>query len=512
MSCREMTGIPTFGEVVRDHARARPDAPALRFANRTWSYAELDAAANRVANSLIRDGFVPGDRIACLGRNSDAVALLALGASRAGLIFVPVNWRLAAAEVSLILADSGSRLLFTADSHDAPGIPSMALDEVLGGDWLGGDVRSPDIAVDSADTALLVYTSGTTGQPKGVMLSHRSLFATSVLRRRAAVTWDDWGPDDVTLVSVPLAHIGGFGMMTRTLFYGGETLIQPLFEPGALLDAVEYQRVSKLALVPTAMKMVIEHPRARSVDYSRIRTIVYGTSPITLDLLREAMAVFGCQFAQSYGMTETSGTCVVLPPNDHDAGGNPRMRAAGRPLPGTEIRIVGERGEDLPTGRAGEIVLRCVSMMNGYWGLPQETARVLDADGWYRTGDAGYLDADGYLFIRDRVKDMIVSGGENIYPAEVENALADHPDIAQVAVIGVPDPLWGEAVKAVVVPVAGRAIDAGQVVGWAKTRLAGFKLPKSIDLVAALPQNAAGKVQKNELRKRYWADAERGVN
>ena len=501
--------VSTFGAIVAEHAAARPDAVALRFADRAWTWAMFDAAANRIARDLLADG-APGDRIAYVGRNHDAIPLLALATARAGMIFVPINFRLAPREVEHILADSGARLLFTADGFTAATVPTRDADDLVqsGGD----DARAPAVTVAPNDVALMMYTSGTTGLPKGVMLTHRSLFGTSTLRRTAAVSWDRWSSDDVTLVPVPLAHIGGFGMLARTIFFGGEAVIQSTFDPAQVLDAIERRRVSKIGLVPTAMKMVIDHPRARLVDYSRIETMIYGAAPITADLLKEAIATFGCRFAQSYGMSETSGTCVALPPEDHDVAGNPRMRSAGKPLPGTELRIVGEDGMVLPPNATGEIAVRCISVMAGYWNQPAATAAVLDTDGWYRTGDAGLIDSDGYLFIKDRVKDMIVSGAENIYPAEVENLLCDHPDVGGVAVIGVPDPHWGEAVKAVVVPAPGRTIDEAALIAWAKERIAHFKAPRSIDVVDALPLNASGKVQKALLRERYWAGAERRVN
>lgn len=500
--------VPTFAEVVRRSAGTRGEAIALRFGDRSWTYEALDRFSNRIANTLLREGLEPGDRVAWLGRNSDALILLALAASKAGMIFVPINWRLAPLEIEHIMSDAGAALLFceTTDEPTATGdrrtLPAgMLLDE----QWLSKDEGDCGVPNDARETVLMIYTSGTTGMPKGVMLSHRSLFGTSMLRRSAAVEWDDWSSDDVTLIPIPLAHIAGFGMAVRTLFFGGEAIIQTTFEPGLVLDAIEHQRVSKIGLVPTAMKMVIDHPRSGEIDYGRIRTIIYGAAPITVDLLREAIAVFGCQFAQSYGMSETSGTCVALPPEDHDVNGTPRMRAAGKPLPGNQLRILDDEGDDLPLGEIGEITVRTISVMNGYWGMPQATAKVLDADGWYRSGDAGYLDEDGYLFIKDRVKDMIVSGAENIYPAEVENAIADHPDVGQVAVIGVPDPHWGEAVKAVIVPRSGSTVDTASVIAWARERIAAYKVPKTIEIVDALPCNASGKIQKHELRKLYAA-------
>jgi acyl-CoA synthetase (AMP-forming)/AMP-acid ligase II len=509
--------VPTFHEVVERHANSRPDAPALRFHARTWSYGAMEARANRIANSLVRDGLVPGDRILFVGRNSDAVALLALAASKAGITFVPLNWRLAPAEMRTLAEDAGAALLFAEPDHmdmaaafagTATLHPTMAATGESA--WLAADASPPRIAPDPGRVLVQVYTSGTTGMPKGVMLTHRSLLGINSLRH--LVPWDSWGPDDVTLVSAPLGHVGAFGMLARALFFGGEAVIQETFETGATLDAIERHGISKLALVPTAIKMILDHPRAREVDYSRIDTIIYGSSPIALDLLREAVAVFGCRFAQSYGASETSGPVVALPPDDHDPAGNPRMAAAGLALPGAEIQVIGPDGRSLPPEQTGEICVRSIATMKGYWKRPEETAAVLSVDGWLRTGDAGLIDADGYLHIRARIKEMIVSGAENVYPAEVENALFGHPSVAGVAVIGVPDPHWGEAVKAIVVPKAGVAFDPQSVLAWARDRIAGYKVPKSIDVVAELPLNATGKIDKRQLRARYWQGHEREVN
>lgn len=504
--------VADFGQIIADHAAVRPEASALSFVDRRWRYADLDTHANRVARMLGRCGARPGDRIAWLAHNSDVAILTALAAARAGLIFVPVNWRLAPAEITAILADAEPRILVLGEGFDAPNDNMTIFEEqaILGCD----DPAHPiDHSIDSAQTVALFYTSGTTGMPKGVMLSHRSLFGTSTLRQRQRVEWDDWSEKDVTLVPMPLAHIGGFGMVARTLFFGGEAVIQRGFEPEAVLDAIEHQRISKLGLVPTAIRMLIDHPRARAINYDRIRTIVYGAAPITPDLLRQAIAVFGCDFAQSYGMTETSATCVALPPGDHDVNGTPRMQSAGRALPGTKLRVLDDAGGVLPPGEVGEIAIRCISVMNGYWRQPEETSRVLGADGWYRTGDAGYLDPDGYLFVKDRIKDMIISGGENIYPAEIENVLTDHPDISEVAVIGVPDPLWGESVAAFVVPLAGVALGKAALLAWCRSRLAGYKVPRTVHYVEQLPKGPSGKILKHVLKAQtsIQASATRGT-
>jgi long-chain acyl-CoA synthetase len=279
-----------------------------------------------------------------------------------------------------------------------------------------------------------------------------------------------------------------------------------------VLDFIERDRISKVFMVPAALQIVVRQPRSRTVDYGRLKYILYGASPIPLDLLRECMEVFGCGFCQQYGMTETSGAIVYLPPEDHDPNGNPRMRAAGLAMPGVDLKIVDAEGAALPPNAVGEVITRSSGNMAGYWRMPEATSAALDADGWLRTGDAGYLDEDGYLYIHDRVKDMIISGAENIYPAEVENAIYGHPHVAEVAVIGVPDDRWGEAVKAVVVLKPDAPRDPQAILAHARDRIAAFKVPKTVDFVSALPRNAAGKVLRRELREPYWAGRACKVN
>ena len=260
------------------------------------------------------------------------------------------------------------------------------------------------------------------------------------------------------------------------------------------------------------MQFIVRLPQARQVDFSRLKYMMYGASPIPLDLLRECMDVFKCGFVQMYGMTETTGTIVTLEPEDHTPEGSPRMRSAGKPLVGVEIAILDAEGNHLPPGKVGEIATRSQVNMVGYWNLPEATERTMTADGWLRTGDAGYLDVDGYVYVHDRVKDMIISGAENIYPAEVENAIFGHPAVAEVAVIGVPDDVWGESVKAVVALKDGQEATAEEIIAFARTRIAGFKSPRSVDFVPALPRNPSGKILKRELREPYWAGKDRRVN
>jgi len=370
----------------------------------------------------------------------------------------------------------------------------------------------PATPIDSTGVAVQLYTSGTTGRPKGAMLSHRNILGGRQAAASANMAWNSWGPDDVSLVAMPVAHIGGTGWGIVGLMNGAKGLVAREFDPFKVLDFIEHGRVSKMFMVPAALQIVVRQPRAREVDFSRLKYILYGASPIPLDLLRECMEVFGCGFCQQYGMTETTGTIVYLPPEDHDPAGNPRMRAAGLPMPGVEIKVIDETGAPVATGAVGEVAVRSISNMPGYWKLPEATASTIDAEGWLRTGDAGYLDEDGYLYIHDRVKDMIISGAENIYPAEVESAIYGHPDVAEVAVIGVPDERWGEAVKAVVVAKPGHEIDPADIIAFAKTRIAHFKAPKSVDVIDALPRNASGKILRKDLREPYWAGRERRVN
>jgi fatty-acyl-CoA synthase len=288
-------------------------------------------------------------------------------------------------------------------------------------------------------------------------------------------------------------------------------IVQAEFTPLGVLEAFE-QGITRLFIVPAALQMVIHHPRAKTTDFSAVKYVMYGAAPIPLDLLREAVQTMpDAGFLQCYGMTETTGTIAMLPPDDHALDGNQRMRSAGKAVPGTELKVIGEDGQELPRGEVGELIVKSPSNMAGYWHLPEATAASL-VDGWMHTGDAAYMDDDGYVYIQDRMKDMIISGGENVYPAQVESAIYGHPAVAEVAVIGVPDDTWGEAVKACVVPKPGADLDPNDIIGWTRERLAGFKVPKSIDVIDALPRNASGKILRRELRAPYWEGRERQVN
>ncbi len=506
----------TLGAMLAAQAARHGNKPALKSASGDLSYATLDRAANRVAHGLAAAGVGPGDRVACIGRNGIGYWQLLFGAARLGATAIPVNWRLAPAEIDAILDDAAPRFI-AADMDFASVLPGNAAHVLTDTDsftqWRDSfSDAHPDMAVDPETIAVQIYTSGTTGKPKGVMLSHRALMAFRALPPEMQPAWNRWTDDDVSLIVMPQFHIGGTGFGLQTLCAGATGLIQQAFDASAVLDAIANDGLSKFFTVPSALQLVLQHPRARSVNYDRIRTIVYGASPIPLELLRAAIGMFDCAFVQQYGMTEMCGTIAVLPPEDHSIDGNARMRSAGKPLPGVDVAILDPDGRALPPHVSGEIAIRAPTVMSGYWNQPDATAAVMTPDGFFRTGDAGYLDEDGYIFLQDRLKDMIVSGGENIYPAEVEAALWAHPDIAEVAVIGVPDPLWGEAVKAIVVLHDSVTPDAEAIRQWARARIGGYKVPKSVDFVASLPRNATGKVLRRELRAPYWAGHARAIN
>jgi acyl-CoA synthetase (AMP-forming)/AMP-acid ligase II len=505
----------TLDDLARRHATERGGKVALRDSSGdALTYAELERRACRVANALIAAGVARGQRVAWLGKNTLTYFEYLLGAAKAGAVMVPMNWRFAAPEIEYLVQDSQAPLVIVEPEFSAKLESSAAGRRILvaGGPqdayvaWRdAAPSTDPDRRGSAADAVLQLYTSGTTGRPKGAVLTNASLFGLRAAMADRIPPWYRWSADDVSLIAMPVAHISGTGWGLWTLQHGATGVVAREFDPHAIFDLLTKHRISKIMMVPTAMQIAVRHPGARTADFSFLSYIYYGGSPIPPDLLRECMAVFGCGFVQMYGMTETSGTIVALAPEDHGGTGGDHSGSVGRALPGVELKIVDSVGRELPVGESGEIATRSIANMAGYYNRPDATAETIDADGWLRTGDAGFVDTGGYVHLRDRVKDMIISGGENVYPVEVENALRGHPEVADVAVIGVADDKWGERVVAVIVPKAGTTPTRDSIVAWSRERIAAYKSPKTVEFVAELPRNASGKVLRRELRVQFRA-------
>ncbi|WP_337661247.1 fatty acid--CoA ligase [Erythrobacter sp. Alg231-14] len=523
----------SFCDIVREHARLTPDKDAFTFGDETMSFADLDTGSNRVAHALASMGVTKGERVSFLGKNHPLYFEALLGAAKIGAVMTPVNWRLAPPEVAYILDNAQTRIVFVGEGFadmvaqvrgDTPliehiiGIEAPDHDGPDYRNWRDGFPADP-ILIDIGlhDDALQLYTSGTTGRPKGAVMTHGSILSSRGSTEDGDESADmrDWQEPvegDVTLLAMPCFHISGTGTGLGTMVAGSNSIVLPEYDPTKALDLIENFNISKIFLVPAAIQILLNHPRVKDVDFSRLKYVTYGASPIPLELMREAMEVLGCGFVQMYGMTETSGTIVALDPEDHVPEGSPRMRSVGTPLAGVEVKIIDEQGNEVAANAVGEIATRSSKNMSRYWNNPGATTETIDADGWLRTGDAGYLDEDGYLYIHDRVKDMIISGGENIYPAEVENAVYAHPKVADVAVIGVPSEKWGEEVKACVVVKEGETLSQADLIAHSREHIAGYKCPKSIDFIDELPRNPSGKILRRELRAPYWEGKDRAVN
>ena len=510
----------TFDELLHFWAKERPDGPAFDQDGRVTSYAEVDVLTRQLIALLQRHGIGKGDRIAWLGKNRDTYFLLYIAAARMGAVMVPIGWRLAPREIAFILTDTEAKLLFSDGEFveiagrvagEVPANPEVIEAEaarMAAADFEPADYTPPG----PHDPVLQLYTSGTTGNPKGAMLSNNNLFGLRNPGVAAGSDWQFYEPGDCMLVPMPCAHIGGTGLVNIAIASGVRSLVQAEFSPLGVLEAIE-AGATHMFIVPAALQMVVQHPRAASTDFSNLKYLMYGAAPMPLELLKEAVRTMPTtKFLQAYGMTETSGTISVLPPEDHSLEGNERMRSAGKASAGAEIEVRGADNAEVPRGDIGEVCIRSPSNTAGYWRLPEATANTIDPDGWLHTGDAGIMDADGYVYIQDRIKDMIITGGENVYPAEVESAIYGHPAIAEVAVIGVPSAKWGEEVKACVVAKPGCEIVEADVIAWARERIAAFKAPKSVDVIPTMPRNASGKILRRELRGPYWEGQERQVS
>jgi acyl-CoA synthetase (AMP-forming)/AMP-acid ligase II len=513
--------ITYLADVPRVHAARRGNHVAVECEGRKLTYAELDRRSRQVAGLLAAAGATPGDRISWLGRSNEAFFEIFFGAALSRVCLAPINNRLAIPEIAFILQDSGAELFFvTPTFFEAARQVVAQVDRpirliAVGGEADGFDSYEAlrDAATppalepqDPDDDLLQLYTSGTTGLPKGVRLNNANYSAFLQLRTR--VEGFDYGQDDTVLIVMPLFHVAGTNISFSGLAAGGRVIILPEFSPAKVLELVDKEGVAHMFLVPAMINMCLQAPEIESANLSSLKTVAYGASPIGEAVLAKATERFGCGFIQFYGMTESTGAGTCLQPGDHVG---ELLRSCGKPWPEMDVKILRDDGTEADTDEIGEIAIWGQMVMAGYWNREEATAQTVTHDGWLKTGDAGFKNADGFIFVHDRVKDMIVSGGENVYPAEVENAIMGCPGVADAAVIGVPDEKWGEAVKAIVVPTAGAEPKPEDVIAWARQRIAGYKAPKSVDFIEALPRNASGKVLRRELRKPYWEGRARNV-
>jgi long-chain acyl-CoA synthetase len=520
--------IATIADIIRTHAAERPEAAALELDGRTVSFAELGERASRVAQALRGVGVGEGDRVAFIDKNGVEWFEVTFGLAMLGAVNVAVNWRLAPAEMAQIIDDAQAEVLIVGpefvghvEKIEAELGRVRTIVAIGGGPdrWTdyeafvgAAEAVDPGVRPQGADIAFQLYTSGTTGLPKGVMLTNDNFFLGV---GGIAGQWR-FTDDSVNLAMMPMFHIAGAGWAMVGLYHGCHTVVLRDVDPARILQVIPEFGVTNAFMVPAVIQFLLMTPGVEATDFSSLRALVYGASPITDKVLVQGMATMGCEFIQVYGLTETTGAITQLDGVDHDPENRPDLlRSCGKPYPWVDVRIVDSAtGEDQPLGEVGELWTRSHQNMAGYWNNPGATAEAVTPDGWFKTGDAGFTDAEGFLYLHDRVKDMIVSGGENVYPAEVENVLMQHPGVADVAVIGVPDDRWGEAVKAIVV-LAGDAgsppADEAGLIAFARASLAGYKLPKSVDFTDVLPRNPSGKLLKRELRKPYWAGTDRAI-
>ena len=513
----ESATLRTLADVPGHHAGLRPDHVAMVHLGTTVTYAQLHRESNRAAHALRAAGLAAGDRVAFLGMESAHYYEIAFACAKLGAVLVPVNWRLTADEVGHQLRDCGARLLFVEEEYHATAeraakelpelrhVVAMDAEGRRGAGYLAWKHDHPDADLphrpDPADPFAVLYTSGTTGLPKGVVLPHHCFFALGRAMDDSGLDWVDWKPGDRSLIGLPGLHIAGLSWAMQGFIAGVTNVVMRMFVAQDAVALIRDAEITTTFVAPAMLQMMLTEPAASADAFASLRKVVYGGSPVGQDLLVRCIEMMNADLVQAYAATETGNAVTLLPPSDHVVG-SPRLRATGRPCPGVEIRIVAD-GRPCPVGGIGEVWVRTSAVMLGYWNLPEATARTL-RDGWLCMGDAGYLDEDGYLYLCDRIKDTIIVAGENVYPGEVEEALAAHPAVAEAAVVGAPHPRWGESVHACVVVRDGMRVTPRELLLSLKGRIADFKIPGSYEFVDTLPRNATGKVLRRELRDRLW--------
>ncbi|HEY8333717.1 MAG TPA: long-chain fatty acid--CoA ligase [Tardiphaga sp.] len=512
---------------LRRALQINPDSLATVFGSRRRTWREIGERVARLAAGLRSLGVNAGDRVAILSLNSDRYLELYLATAWAGSVIVPLNIRWSPLENESALRDCRAGILvvdkaFAGTASELaralPGLRLVYADDGTAPEGMDNyealvarSAPIPDAMRNAGDLAGIFYTGGTTGRSKGVMLSHGNLMANAL----NALGEGLFPSTSIYLHAAPMFHLANGAAMYSLLLSGGSNVVIQSFTPEGVMAAVQNEGVSDVLLVPTMIQMLVDHPALRSHDMSSLRNLIYGASPISEAVLDRATAALpNAKFTQAYGMTELSPIATLLHWEEHigDGRARGRHRAAGRATLGCEVRIVDADDQPVAFGTVGEIAVRGDNVMMGYWERPEENARAV-VDGWMHTGDGGYMDEHGFVFVVDRVKDMIISGGENVYSIEVENAVAQHPAVAQCAVIGIPDERWGERVHAVVVTKGGAQVSAEELIEFSKTLIAGYKCPRSVEVRdTALPLSGAGKILKRELRKPFWENRERLVS
>ncbi|MEU0314133.1 long-chain-fatty-acid--CoA ligase [Nocardioides sp. NPDC006273] len=496
-------------EIIERQAGLRPDVAALAFDGQAWTWTELHDRILRLAGALRSEGVTEGDRIAFLDKNHPACLEMTFAASLLGAAHAVVNFRLSQEELAYVIADSAAEILIVGEEFVETvaairsELPHVRRIVVLGGDkdeYEGLVASGPPLTdrhqAEATDCFLQLYTSGTTGWPKGAMLSQGGLAAHS----EGLLPAYQMDESTVNLVAMPLFHVGGTSWAIGSMHAGGRTIIARDAVPADLLSVIKKEQVTHAFFVPALIQMLLAQDDVAEATKS-LQVIGYGGSPMPAPLMDKTLETLSTPLYSVYGMTEMSGVFCVLGPDDHRNPKRPQLRAsAGRPLPGSEVRVViPSSGEDAAPGEVGEFWVKSPQMMIGYWNKPEATAETI-VDGWLRTGDAGRMDEDGYLYVEDRVKDMVITGGENVYPAEVERVLIQHPAVAEVAVIGTPDEKWGETVHAVITLEDDSTTDAAELIAYARERLAHYKCPTGVTFVDALPRNPTGKILKRHLK------------
>jgi acyl-CoA synthetase (AMP-forming)/AMP-acid ligase II len=505
--------IKTLGDIPRHYARTTPDAMALSDSTGSTTFAELDARSNRIANVFLGLGISNGARVAFLGKNTSRYFEVLFGANKVGAALLPLNWRLAAPEVEEILRDSTPAVLladrefvnFAIEAAATAGLPVRVIEfdsAQRGSAELDTLVESasdadPAVEVDPWRTAILMYTSGTTGKPKGAQLSHQGYLYLRLCEHLEPAF--GYTTDDLMLTVMPLFHAMAVGLSLQALYNGIPVAVHSMPTPAELIALIARDRPTVVPLVPTVLQMLLDDPAATNADYSSVRLIIYAGASISLSLLQRALAEIDCDFLNFYGATETSAGVTFLLPEDHRLDDAARLKSCGRPLPLVDMFIAGSDGHELPHGEVGEFLIRSPSLITAYFNQPEMTATTF-RDGWYHSGDCGYRDDEGLFYIVDRLKDMIVTGGSNVYSTEVEQAVLRLGGVLTCAVVGLPDEKWGERVVAVVVPKPGADLSEDDVMAHCREHIADYKVPKQVQFAESLPLTASNKVLKRALR------------